>query len=174
MLPIPKHLKSILRLIGEKNNEFEVTGKIVCDCGSENFTVELVGDSSNYEKDSVIKVIEIDGNYFLIIKVKCNSCGKGHLIFDNDYHGWNGFVCEVLAKQNARPDTKDWECSKCKKSDHSITLTIHSEGQEDFKEEAGDEFDEEDWIEAFSSITIKITCNSCGETNDKWISYETM
>jgi ribosomal protein S27E len=174
MLPIPKHLESILKPIGESNNEFEVTGKIVCDCGTENFTIEIVGDDVDYQKDNVIKVTEIDENYFLIVKVKCNDCGKEHLIFDNDYHGWNGFVCGGDSRNLPRPDTKNWACNKCQHANHSLIVSIHSQGQEDFIEEGGEEFDPNDWVEAFDWITIKTTCKSCGETNDEWISYETM
>ena len=174
ILPLPKHLKNILSPIGNSNNEFELNGKIVCDCGSENFTIKIVGDDSDYKKDDVIKVIEIDGNFFLIVKVKCNNCNKEHLIFDNDYHGWNGFVCGGDSKNLPRPDTKNWNCNKCKNTNHSMVVAIESQGQEDFIEEGEEEFDKEDWVEAFSWITIKVICNSCGEVNNEWISYETM
>jgi len=174
MLPIPKHLGNILRPMGDSNNEFEVTGRIICDCGSGSFMIKLVGNSSDYHKDNVIKVTEIDGNYFLIIKVKCNMCNKEYVIFDDDYHGWNGFVCGGDSREFARPDAKDWKCNKCGKTDHSMIVKIHSQGQEDFIEEGGDEFDVKDWVEGFDWITIKVVCNSCGESNDEWISYETM
>jgi ribosomal protein S27E len=134
MLPIPKHLESILKPIGESNNEFEVTGKIVCDCGSENFTIGIVGDDADYQKDNVIKVAEVGENYFLIVKVKCNSCGKEHLIFDNDYHGWNGFVCGGDSRNLSRPDTENWKCNKCQNANHSLIVSIHSQRQEGFFE----------------------------------------
>lgn len=54
-----------------------------------------------------------------------------------------------------------------------MIVSIYSKGQEDFIE-VGEEFNKEDWIEAFEWIKIKIICNSCGETNDEWVSYETM
>jgi hypothetical protein len=69
MLPVPKHLQHILEPIGDSNNEFEITGKIVCNCGSENFTIELVGDTSNYQNNRVIKVIKIVENSNFIVKV---------------------------------------------------------------------------------------------------------
>ncbi|MDR1070210.1 MAG: hypothetical protein LBL37_05460 [Gracilibacteraceae bacterium] len=174
MLPVPKHLKRILKLTGDSNSEFEVTGKIVCDCGSEKFTLRLVGDDSDYQKHRVIKVAQEGDNYFLIVKVKCNDCGREHLIFDNDHHGWNGFVCGGDSRDLPRPAAKDWACDKCQKTDHALTVIIHSRGQEDFIKEGEDEFDPEDWAEAFAWITIKTVCGSCGETNDEWISYETM
>lgn len=171
--PVPKHLKEILKPIGD-NNEFEVTGKIVCDCGSEEFKIKLVGDDSEYETNKVIRLAEIDDNYYLIVSVKCNNCNKEHLIFDNDFHGWNGFVCGENSKSIAKPETKNWTCKNCYGTNHSMTLLIHSQGQDDFKEEAGDEFDKNDWAEGFSWITIKLACNSCNEKNEEWISYETM
>ena len=172
MLPIPKHLKNILKPIGKGNNEFEVTGKIVCDCGSEKFTIAIVAD----EIDNVIKTIEIDDSFFLIVKAKCNDCSKEHLIFDNTYHGYDGFVCGLGGSKNLpRPDTKNWACNKCQKTNHSLIVMINSQGKKDFVEvcENG-KFNIEDWVEAFGWITIKVICNSCGEVNDEWISYETM
>ncbi|MDR2967962.1 MAG: hypothetical protein LBU74_08470 [Methanobacteriaceae archaeon] len=173
IIPLPKHLKDILIPIGDSNTEFQLIGKIVCRCGSEEFTIEFVGDDSNYQKDDVIKVAEIDENYFLIIKVKCNSCNKENLIFDNDYHGWNGFVCEGDSRKLGRPETEDWQCNKCQNTNHSMIVEIASNGQDDFIEETEGELDREDWTEAFSWITIQVICNSCGETNNEWISYET-
>jgi hypothetical protein len=174
MLPIPKHLIPVLKPIGDANNEFKVTGKIVCNCGSENFAIEFVGDDSEYEKDKVIKTAEIDGNYYLIVKVKCNRCSKEFLIFDKDFHGWNGFVCGGDTKGLTRPEAKNWHCNKCFQTNHSMTVEIQSEGQKDFIEEAGEEFEKDDWVEGFGWITIKIECKSCKEINDDWISYETM
>jgi hypothetical protein len=55
-----------------------------------------------------------------------------------------------------------------------LTVKINSQGQADFINYAGDEFDKSDWTEAFEWITIGIDCKSCGEKNEEWISYETM
>ena len=174
MLPIPKHLKQILKVNEQNNTEFEVTGKIVCNCGCENFTIKYVGDNSFYKTENVIKVIEIEGNYYLIITVECEKCKSLHLIFDNDFHGWNGFVCGELSKELERPKTKNWKCIKCENSNHKVIVKINSAGKEDFIEETEGDFDENDWIEAFSWITISTECESCSEKNKEWISYETM
>lgn len=174
MFPIPRYLKDILKPTGNQNNEYELTGKIICACGSENFTIKLVGDTSFYESENVIKVVELEEHYFLIIKVKCNNCDKEHLIFDKDFHGWDGFVCGGNASNLPRPDAKIWYCNKCSNANHSMAVKIHSQGQDQFIEEAGEEFDKNDWTEAFDWITIKTECKSCNETNEEWISYETM
>lgn len=174
MFPIPKHLKDILKLTGNDNNEFKINGKIVCECGCEKFTIKIVGDDADYNSYKVIRVADIEGFGFLIIKIKCNNCDKKYLVFDNDYHGWNGFVCGGDNREEKRPKTRDWHCNKCQKTDHSLMISIYSEGQEDFIEEAGDQFDKEDWTEAFGSINLKVDCNVCGGKNDEWLSYETM
>ncbi len=173
-LPIPRHMREILKPLGNDNQELHVTGEIECECGCRSFKIRLVGDTSSYQKEHVIKVAEIKGQYFLIVKVQCNKCNKENLIFDNDFHGWNGFICGGDAKQQPRPEAQVWYCNKCNKSDHLLKVSIQSQGQEDFIEEAGDEFDKNDWAEAFGWITIMTRCNSCGESNDKWITYETM
>ena len=174
MLPIPKHLKSILIPTGTANNEFEVTGHIVCDFGNDHVSVHLLGNTAIYGEDKVVKVIEINGNYFLIIKINCNKCLKEHLVFDNDYHGWNGFVCGGDSRNIPKPPTIEFRCFNCSSSDHQMTVRINSQGQEDFIEEGEGEYDQNDWVEAFSWITIRLKCNMCSEKNEEWISYETM
>ncbi len=174
MLPIPKHLKGILLPTGTANNEFEVTGKLVCECGNDHVSVHLLGNTANYFEEKVVKVIEVNGNYFLIIKIECIKCLKEHLVFDNDYHGWNGFVCGGDSRKIPRPPTSVFKCIGCNNSDHGMTLRINSQGQEDFIEEGGEGYDKNDWIEAFSWITIRLKCNICSEKNEEWISYETM
>jgi len=175
MLPIPRHLKDILRPIGTYNSEFVVIGNIACDeCSAENFTIKIVGDSSEYKEDRVIKVAEINDEYYLIIKAKCNDCNKEHLIFDKDFHGWDSFVCADNSGEMPRPECEIWKCDKCDIANHSLTVGINSQGKDNFKQNLEGEFDEQDWTEAFEWITIKIVCNLCGDTNDEWVSYETM
>ena len=174
MLPIPKHLEKILKVNELNNSEFEVTGKILCSCGCEDFAMKYVGDTSEYDTEKVIKVIEIEENYYLIFKLECVKCKIVHLIFDNDFHGRNGFVCGELSKELERPQTQTWKCIKCDNTNHKVIVKINSAGKEDFIEETEGDFDGNDWIEAFSWITISIECRSCNEKNKEWISYETM
>ena len=174
MFPIPKHLKKIIKPIGKNNSEFQLNGKLECNCGSEKFVIRLVGDDSEYKNHQVIRVTEINGDFFLIIKGYCKNCNSEHLIFDNDYHGWNGFVCGGDNKEAPRPSSKDWNCDKCANDEHRIELNIASQGKEDFVDEGGEEFGEENWAEGFSWITMKTECLNCNKSNPEWISYETM
>ena len=56
---------------------------------------------------------------------------------------------------------------------HTTSVFSHKSDTMNIEETEG-ELDSKDWAEAFSWITIKVICNSCGETNNEWISYETM
>jgi hypothetical protein len=172
LLPIPKHLSEILKPIGSKNNEFNVTGQIICTCNSTDFQIKLVGDKSDYEKEKVIKVKELSNNYFLIVKAVCEKCSKEHLVFDMDFLGWNSLWEET--KNIERPNTESWECKKCKKHSHTLVVSIQSEGQEDFIKNSEVGVNKNDWVEAFGYITIGLKCNSCNEENEEWISFETM
>jgi hypothetical protein len=176
LLPIPKHLKNILKPIGNKNNEHSVVGNIICTCDSSNFIIHYVGDASDYRKDRVIKVTEIDSKYYLIIHAKCLTCEKDHLIFDMHFHGWDGFVdsAEDEDQNLPRPQTVAFNCPKCDNNSHSLTIAIESQGMSDFISETEGDYPPEDWVEGFSWITIKTRCNNCDETNKHWISYETM
>ena len=69
--PIPTHLKSYLTLIGDNNNEYEITGSIHCSCGCEEFEVWESNDRQ-------------------IVRLKCRQCGEEIVIFDSGKHGWNG------------------------------------------------------------------------------------
>ena len=81
----------------------------------------------------VITVAEIENNYFLIVSVACNNCAKEHLLFDNDLHGWNGFVCGGDSKDEPRPEARVWKCA-CGAADHAVTVSIQSQGQSDFQQ----------------------------------------
>jgi hypothetical protein len=173
MLPLPRHLKDILKPTGDDNNEYSVKGKIICDCGSESFFINFVGDATEYKIDKVIKEIEHNGQFFLIVKANCCHCGKTFLIFDKALHGWDGFVCKMYANDLPSPEFNTWRCNRCGNDKHSLTVKINSQGQDNITEEAGEGFDRNDWTEAFEWITIQTTCNSCGEINKEWISFET-
>lgn len=170
-LPIPKHLISILQPTGINNHAQQVTGDIICTCGCPTFAIQYVGNPHR----TFLRVVEIQTNYYLIIGVVCDNCSQQHLIFDHDFHGWNGFVCtEEEKRQLPRPASAVWACPICQNQHHSMHVRIYSEGQEDFIEETAGEFPPNNWTEAFSWITIHLQCTSCLNRIKDWISYETM
>ena len=158
-LPIPRHLKNFLHLIGD-NNEYSVSGTIRCKCGSKSFYIY----ESNNKK---------------IVKVTCSECGKDILLFDEGKHGWNGFVCKDDFLDRNKPFILT-ECDKCNNSKFNIKITIESQGKEDFIEECGinddinSDFKESDWVDAFEWINISITCLNCRKEQLEWCQCETM
>ncbi len=169
MLPIPKHLTNFLVPVGEDNNEFNVKGLIKCTCGNESFKINLYADL----EASYLKVRKYENDYALVIYVTCAECQKEYLLFDKSKHGWNGFVCDdgVAVPKNI---LEEYFCKNCDSQSHSLELTISSQGKEDFIEESDDEFDEDDWVEAFEFIEINTKCSECDCYTKEWVSYETM
>ena len=172
MLPIPNHLKNILTPTGEFNCENEVIGKIVCPCGTDIFQIKYVGDHKMFEHLKAVTSIEKEDHFYLIVKVNCCNCSKEHLIFDNDLHGWDGFLTGM--KTEFTPASTTLKCYNCEHENHSIFITINSQGKDDFLEETGDEFKDDDWKEAFEWIRISTSCEKCNFENIEWISQETM
>ncbi len=110
----------------------------------------------------------------MIIKAKCSQCSTTYLLFDNDYHGWNGHVCGGDNRHSERPQTKSWNCDACSNKQHKLVVEISSQGKEDFIQESEGDFPEEEWTEGFEWIVIKTECQKCKKKNPQWISYETM
>lgn len=164
MLPIPSHLKNYFIPIGNDNDEFSVKGIIKCSC--------------NNEKDFDLLFFNgeaAENQFFCVIKVRCNKCKSEILVFDADFHGWDGFVCHDESEASLkRPELKTWKCLNCGHTNVKINLKINSQGKDDYIEEAGEEFNEDQWIEAFEWITIDVFCNNCQKEIKEWISYETM
>ncbi|WP_371366365.1 hypothetical protein SRRS_07530 [Sporomusa rhizae] len=178
ILPIPTHLKHILIPKGE-NDEFEITGDIRCDCGNDEFTINFIGDYQN----GIVTLCEYEGVFYLVIKCKCQKCGKLHLIFDSNLHGWDGFVCSdesgLIGSDSFPVEEKLWSCPQCTNDSHKVSVAISSQGQADFIAEVLENsedtrFVEDDWVNAFEWITISLKCLRCGFEDKKWIDYETM
>ena len=155
--PIPTHLWSYLVLTGEENNEFEVTGTIRCTCGQEYFEVYESNDRH-------------------LVKLCCKACGQEIVLLDAGKHGWNGFVCKDDFLDRSVPFEK-YECASCGEDVFRVGVHISSQGKQDFLEECvayDATFKAEDWVDAFEWITIALTCEACGETEEDWVDLETM
>ncbi len=155
--PIPTHMWSYLVLTGEENNEFEVTGTIRCTCGQEYFEVYESNDRH-------------------LVKLRCKVCGQEIVLLDAGKHGWNGFVCKDDFLDRSLPFEK-YGCPSCGEDVFRVGVHISSQGKQDFLEECvayDATFKAEDWVDAFEWITIALTCEACGETEEDWVDLETM
>lgn len=176
MMPAPTHLKEITKNLTDddveifdledkyeesvdESYEFAFVGKVVCTCGNQ--CLEYLRPDE-----------ETGDNY---IKVRCPECQREHLIFDADFHGWDGWICHNDEMANeVRPETEVFKCTDCESGLHEVVLVIDSQGKQDFIEEAGDEFNADRWQDAFEWITIHVKCCNCGKVTQEIVSYETM
>lgn len=184
MIPVPTHLVKCTEKLGQEdmksftnneryteNIEYQYIAKVKCSCGNEVFEILYLGKVNDYGPC----VAEYDGQYFFLIKVRCTDCGEEHLLFDDDFHGWNGWICHDDEKAVIkRPNLVEWKCSNCAHTKHKVVMIINSQGEEDFVQEAGVGFDVSIWQDAFDWFTLDVKCEKCGCTTIDFISYETM
>lgn len=175
MMPPPSHLTDWITPDTDKTNDYNFSGTVKCPCGNEH--VEVSHPGGTYEEDGVKFpcTFEIAGKFFFLINVKCSACNEETVLFDADFHGWEGYVCHNK-KQAAlpRPELHLWNCVSCNSTSHQVRLSIQTEGKEDFMIESEGKFPEERWVDAFGWIDIDLTCDECGKETKGWVSYETM
>jgi len=99
--PIPKHLRPIFEF--RTPDRGEVIGDIRCTCNSTSFAIHYVADSSSYATDQFVSSLEINDHFFTIVYAQCNHCQRNHLLFDIDFHGYDGFVCTDHTDLPPRP-----------------------------------------------------------------------
>ena len=155
--PIPTHLQPFLNVVGDDNSEYEVTGVIHCPCGCDEFEV-------------------FESNDRQIVKLKCKKCGKEIEVLDTGKHGWNGFVCKDDFTDRSLPFNQ-FVCDECGKDSFKVTVSISSQGKEDFIEECvanDDSFSEDDWVDGFEWIRISLECVNCSCADEEWVDMELM
>ena len=162
MYPVPDHLKPYFVPTGEENSELRVDGALRCKCGHVLFTPYLNEAGT-------------------IAAAKCRACGSKILLFHAGRHGWDGFVAKAdyLYDLPSKLHPLD-ACPACQAhTPLAIRMTITSYGKEDFirdselSDENGRPLREEDWVNAFSSFRLDVTCPQCGATTESVIDIET-
>ena len=119
--------------------------------------------------------IEFEGEYFFIIYARCTCCSKKYCLFDDDFHGWNGWICHNYDKDLLpRPSLVEWKCSHCSSTKHKVVIIVNSQGKQDFIWEAGEDYDVNRWQDAFDWITFDIRCVECSKITKEFISHECM
>ncbi len=172
MLPVPNHLKNIF-VPKEEINEVTLVGNLHCQCGGIEFQILYPGKTIEYKEKTCPCDIEIDGHWFFVIKVICVKCMREYLIFDSDFHGWDGVMCHDEKKANVlRPNLIPWKCLSCENLTHKIAIKIDYESTENFIEQSRGEFSMDRWPDAFQWIYISITCCKCGLETKDWVDYE--
>jgi hypothetical protein len=174
MMPVPAHLQGLVVPLDSVIDEEALSAAVRCPCGDPHFELLYPGQTHEHDGEVIPCTAEIDGNFFFILKSRCQSCRREHLLLDADFHGWNGFICHDAAQAAlARPQLVAWQCF-CGETKHTGVVHIQTQGKADFISEAGEEFDENSWPDAFGWFSLDLTCCKCGKESRELVSYETM
>ena len=173
--PIPTHLRECFVPLEGQPEDGLLKGAIRCACGSEQFELRYPGQTQDWFGRQLPCTASIGGRYFFRLEAHCLGCGRDHLLLDQDFHGWNGFVCHD-AEQAAlpRPQLVPWPCSACGALAHLLAAAVRIETEEFILEEADDDIDLSRWYDAFGWFSVDLTCAQCGRTEEDLISCETM
>jgi hypothetical protein len=175
MMPVPSHLQGLVVPLDSAIDEEALSASVRCPCGDARFELLYPGHTHEHERETIPCTAEIDGKFFFVLKSRCVGCAREHLLFDKDFHGWDGFICHNSAQAAlSRPQLVAWTCRECGETDHTGVVHNQTEGKEDFISEAGEEFDENRWPDAFGWFSLDLTCSKCGKESRELVSYETM
>src|SRR4051812_20623501 len=159
MMRVPSHRGGFVRPKDSAVDETALDAEVVCRCGSRRFDLLYPGQTHEYRGEQIPCTAQINHHFFFIIKARCTACGRDHLLFDKDFHGWNGFVCHDEAQASLpRPPLVPWECLSCGKTEHEASVQIQTQGREGFVEEAEGELDEDRWPDGFGWFSMSISC----------------
>ena len=174
MMPVPSHLRGAVIPLDSVLDEEALSATVRCSCGEDRFEFLYPGQTHLYQGKKIPCTAEIGGNWFFVIASRCVGCDHEHVLLDDDFHGWNGYVCHDPDKAALpRPSLVAWPCQDCGSTTHRCVVHIQTEGSEDFAD-AGDEFDPERWPDAFGWFSLHLTCANCGLESPGLVDYETM
>ena len=174
-MPLPSHLQGLVVPLESTIDEEALSASVLCPCGDAGFELLYPGHTHEHEGETIPCTAETDGKFFFVLKSRCVGCAREQLLFDKDFHGWDGFICHNSAQAAVpRPQLVAWTCRECGKTEHTGTVHIQTEGRDDFISEAGEEFDEHRWPDAFGWFSLDLTCAECGKESRELVSYETM
>lgn len=175
MMPPPTHLEGWVVPDSDVVDEDHFAGNVQCPCGCDTFEVSHPGGTYKTQGVELPCTAEVNGKYFFLVQVKCTACGAEKVIFDADFHGWEGFVAHNKRQGKLpRPNLAAWLCNACGGKKHTVRLGIDTNGKQDFVAETGGRLPKERWMDAFSWIDIDIQCAECHAETKSWVSYETM
>lgn len=175
MMPVPTHLREVAVPLDAAVDEEALDAVIRCTCGGELFSLLYPGSTTEYDGKRIPVTAELDGSFFFRIEAVCAKCNCNTLLFDKDFHGWDGYVCHDAAQAALpRPPLIPWKCLECGAAPHAARVAICTQGKDDFVENLGDSFPAERWPDGFGWFYLSLTCSGCKLETENWVDYETM
>ena len=152
----PRHLKSFLTdVIFDRD---QVRGKVKCSCGNQSLHLLYAGERNTDSDKQFLQSKEVGGHWHYRLGFRCGRCWKEELIFDQDFHGYNGFYAgSDKDRQVPRLGYLIWACHACGCDSHKMDVGVALD------ETALDEgVSSEDWCDAYGWFTLETTCDRCG------------
>lgn len=159
----------------EAAEDHQYAGHVKCKCGCDTFELRHTGGTHEWNDETIPCTTEISGEFYLRIAAKCKECSSEHLLFDMDFHGWNGFVCREDSKTSRpRPSLVPWPCRSCGNSAYQSDVVVSGEDMESAIDESEGVLDASNWQEGFGWMDIHLHCTVCDNVHKSWVSIETM
>jgi len=177
MMPVPTHLNGLAVAKDTRLDESPLEAWVRCPCGGDMFTVLYPGKTVMHEGRQYAAAVAIGENSFFLIRARCVACGVVHLLFDADFHGWNGWICHCPEQAAlSRPPLVPWCCPRCDGDVHRASVRVYSEGRADFARYAAVNslFPVAQWADGFGWFDVCTECARCGLALDPWATWETM
>jgi hypothetical protein len=176
-MPVPTHLRGVVVPKGTQVDEEHLDAWVRCPCGGEVFVVLYPGKTVMYEGRPYAAAVTVGNSSFFLVRARCVACRTDHLLFDEDFHGWNGWVCHRPEKAALpRPPLVPWRCPTCDGEAHQASVRVCTEGRADFAEYAAADgrFPVERWPDGFGWFDVCTACVGCGLALEPWATWECM
>lgn len=170
----PRHLRNNIINLYEDKKQCICSYRLKCSCGCEEFILSFPGEIKDIENISYPVAKLFDNKTFFIINAECKKCNKSFVVFDKDFHGWDGFICGEKSKQEIpRPSLVRWKCQSCGSLNHKVIVKLAYMSKDIFMQECEGDYNEEQWPDSFEWIWISIHCINCDLEIMDWVDYET-
>jgi hypothetical protein len=170
MKTLPTHIKDCVKDI-EYTEDF-IKGTICCTCGNRVFTLYYPGETTEYNGKVIPCSAYINDHSYFILRAQCSECKKEFLLFDRDFHGWDGYVChDEKDASKPRPPLVPWKCIECNEDKHVAQIMFCYGDEDEMLEDLGGT--KINLADAFEWIYVNIKCKICGHVTEKWVDYET-
>ena len=154
---IPTKIKSFFKIDYIKNDI--TSGRVNC-CETNAFNIYYNGE---IEKNIILGTYLSENNDSISLSAKCLKCGRLIKIFNS--HCEDDNTLRIINKNNIK--NIPFNCSRCRDSNFSISIKYEYPDEDELKE-----LGFKDISNAFTWITISLTCNNCGRKYKKFIDFE--
>lgn len=172
-IPVPSHL--VGWVAQEDFREKVLRAAVRCPCGNERLEFRYPGVTQLVDGRPFPCSAEIGKVWFFLIQVACPDCHSEHVLFDNHFHGCDGFLNpESEERTLPRPQLWTWRCLECGSALHTGKLGVVLDYEDRYFEYGyADQFGDEHWPDAFGWFSMGIRCCGCGHDTPVWVDFET-